>query len=149
LAAIALAASACGGPRVENADVTAEQIERVSTPRVEKEDPAASVRLQPLSALDIARQGEAAGHVRFCRFQRNGVTLLAAWNTNAIARIGGQLRHLVQSAPVGETGGFFGDRQISVSIGLVTPGGAGARIAVTNRGNQAQQEWIGEWLCGR
>ena len=134
-------------------NATANQIERLSAPRVEKADPRASARLQPLTLEDLDREGLTdAG----CDFSSEGRTLLAAVGSDAIVRVENILRHLVHSAPVGPTGGFFEDRQLSVSVGRTAEGGpaageAGAwpaRVTVTNRRTEVQQQMTGLWTCG-
>ena len=78
--------------------------------------------------------------------------LLAATAGDAIARINGRLLHLTHAAPMGPSGGFFEDRQISISVGRVGETGADAgswpaRITVTNRRAEAQIEYDGVWRC--
>ena len=79
--------------------------------------------------------------------------MLAATASDAIARVNGRLYHFNHSSPIGPTGGFFEDRQLSISIGRVadTTGRAGrgtARMTVTNRRANAQVEIVGTWRCG-
>ena len=153
--AILLLTAGCGEPGIVSEDrgVTQNQIERLSTPEVENPDPQAPARLQPLKRADVAEAGLAPP---VCAFGRDGRMLLAADAGDAIARIGGTLRHLVHSSPAGPTGGFFEDRQISISVGRtgeVAPGEAGAgrwpgRITATNRRARAQVELDGVWQCG-
>ena len=145
LAVLIFLVGGCDGPGANNAALTGEQIERLSTPKTIVEDPAAAVRLQPLAGEDLVGQGLEEG----CRFTRNGQLLVAASGNNAVARIGGAFRHFVPSSPVDETGGFFEDRQISVSIGRRDSAEGGGRLVVTNRRTQFQQEWLGEWSCAR
>ena len=150
LAAIFLLAG-CGGEDVANGNASADQIARVSTPKEEKADPQASARLQPLTAADLAVEGLAGPG---CSFSRNGQMLLAAVESNAIVRTGDGIRHMVHSAPVGPTGGFFEDRQLSVSAGRIgtfgeeTVGTWPARITVTNRRTEAELRLQGDWTCG-
>jgi len=148
-------AAGCGerGPVGEDRGVSANQIERLSTPQVENPDPQAPARPQPLTRADLATAGLPA---TACAFGREGRMLLAVSPGDAIARVAGTLHHLALSSPVGPTGGFFEDRQISVSVGRigeVPPGerSAGrwpARITVTNRRAEAQVELDGVWRCG-
>ena len=64
--------------------------------------------------------------------------------------------HFDQSSPAGPTGGYFTDRQLSISIGRtdeIDPGGTGddrwpARLTATNRRTRAQVELTGTWRCG-
>ena len=143
----------CGESGTGNRAATANQIERLSTPKVEKQDPRASARLQPITPEDLEREGLAGAG---CDFSGEGRLLLAAVGSNAIVRIEGEIRHLLHSAPVGPTGGFFEDRQLSVSVGRTaesgtTAGEAGswpARVTVTNRRIEIQQEMAGIWTCG-
>jgi len=148
-----LLAAACGsaGDGTSGNAADTNQIERLATPRVEKADPKASVRLQAIEEADIATEGMSAAG---CRFIRDGRMLLASAGSDALIRIAGKLRHLIHSAPVGSTGGFFEDRQLSVSVGRDrdvpisdgTPSGP-ARITITNRRTEAQIELRGVWTC--
>lgn len=152
-AALSILLAACSGSDVPDGVATANQIERLSTPRQKKADPLASVRLQPLAANDLALEGLAGPG---CGFRRGGRTLLRVVGSDAVVRIGGELRHLIHSAPVGPTGGFFEDRQLSVSVGRTgeaagSAASAGiwpARLAVTNRRTGTGYELRGEWACG-
>ena len=145
--------AACGGGGETSANVSANQIERLATPRVVKADPRASARLQPLTPADLEREGLIGAG---CDFSNEGRLLLAAVDSNAIVRIQGEMRHLVHSAPVGPTGGFFEDRQLSVSVGRSSEEGMRrgevtswpARITVTNRRTEVQQQMTGLWTCG-
>jgi hypothetical protein len=149
---LALFLAGCGSEE-EHANGAADtnQIERLATPRVEKADPKASVRLQAIEQADIAGEGMSGAG---CRFVRDGRLLLASAGSDAVIRIGGELRHLIHSAPVGPTGGFFEDRRISVSVGRdrdapttgASPSGP-ARITITNRRTEAQLELRGVWTC--
>ena len=88
-----------------------------------------------------------------CDFSRGGRMLFAVTSGDAIARIERRLLHFTHSSPVGPTGGFFEDRQISISIGRVGEApvaGADdwpARITVTNRRTEARSELSGVWRC--
>jgi hypothetical protein len=158
LLALALALlGGCGerGLVGENRGVTAEQIANLSAPKVEVVDRSASVRLVPLKRSDLGDEPFLPG----CQFGRNGRMLLAASGSDAIARVEGRPLHLVQSSPVDETGGFFEDRQISISIGRheeaagsrLPPGRFGrwpARLTTTNRRTSARSEIDGVWRCG-
>ncbi len=149
----ALLLPGCGEPGAAgNKAVTANQIERLSAPRVEKLDPQASARLQPITLEDLDREGLLGAG---CDFSSEGRTFLAAVGSDAIVRVEGELRHLIHSAPVGATGGFFEDRQLSVSVGRTGEAAAGdeaagwaARITITNRRTEVQREMIGTWRCG-
>jgi len=147
LSLIVLAAACDGGPYERNEGPSLEQIREVSTPSNEAAaDVAGSIAFQPLTEADLAGRGLTASD---CRFVRNGRLLVAAGGTAAIARIGGGLRHFVPTAPPAATGAFLEDRQISVSIGRTAPDGTAARLAVTNRRTGAEEEWAGDWACGR
>ena len=145
--------AACGPQPSETTNASAAQIERLSTPKEEKTDPLASARLQPMAAIDLEAEGVLGAG---CAFRAGDQLLLATAGSDALVRIGGELRHLVQSAAVGETGGFFEDRQISVSVGRTegegtTLGEASswpARLTVTNRRTEAELELRGTWTCG-
>jgi hypothetical protein len=150
-ALLALLATGCGGGG-DDRNVSTDQIERLATPKKEeKADPQAGARLQPLTLADL----DAAGMPDpACDFSRAGVVLVAATSDDAIARIGGRLLHLNHSSPIEPTGGFFEDRQVSVSIGRIAEaqpvgegGGWPARIIVTNRRAAAQTELGGLWRC--
>ena len=144
LAALALLAG-CGDADDQDIEgASTEQIRRVSTPtNTMAADKAGSVALQPLTLADLERERIGAG----CRFARNGQLLVAASGGNALARVGGSLRHFVQTAPVDSTGTFLEDRQISISIGREGPDGDAATIRITNRRTEAELRWAGSWRC--
>ena len=151
---LALLLAACGADEVGEGNATANQIERLSTPAEEPvTDPNVSARLQPLDPGDVTHEGLGGPG---CGFSSGGSLLLAATAGDAIARIDGGLLHLAHSAPVGPSGGFFEDRQRSISVGRTdaTEGpaqavaGWPARITVTNRRTGAQVELAGIWRCG-
>ncbi len=154
LAVLLLAGCGRSGEPANGAAADTNQIERLSTPKVEAPDPTATARLQPLTPEDLEREGlTGAG----CFFTRDERLLLAAVGSDSLIRIGGALRHLVPSAPVGGTGGFFEDRQIGVSVGRTGEEGtlAGeeaaswpARLTVTNRRTRAETKLAGTWTCG-
>jgi hypothetical protein len=143
-----------GGIVSEDRGVSENQIERLSTPEVENPDPQAAARPQPLRAADLDQAGMTAPA---CAFGRDGRMLVAVSPADAIARVAGSLRHFAHASPAGPTGGFFEDRQLSVSVGrtgeVATGAGAAgswpARITVTNRRAHAQVELDGVWRCGR
>ena len=91
-----------------------------------------------------------------CAFTRFGATLLAVSESDAIARVAGVLHHFAHASPAGPTGGFFEDRQVSISVGRTgavvpgegTHGSWPGRITVTNRRAHAQLELEGSWRCG-
>ena len=143
-AAIALLLpAACGeGDGAGNRAPSENQIARLSTPKVEQVDRQAPARLQPLAPGDLAQAGLADP---VCDFSRDGRMLFAVSAADAIARVGGTLLHFAHSGSMGPTGGFFEDRQVSVSVGRV--GEAPARITVTNRRADAQTELEGVWRC--
>lgn len=151
-APLLLLLAGCGGsPGGENAGITANQLERLAKARPEPvADPQLAARPQALLPADL----EGAAMVRpACDFSKNGHMLVAATPGDAIARIDGRLYHFSHSSPFGPTGGFFEDRQLSISIGRVaeTTGRAGrwtARMTVTNRRANAQVEIVGTWRCG-
>lgn len=155
-AILVLLAAGCGqrGSIVsEDRGVSENQIERLSTPDVENPDPQAPARPQPLRRADLEQAGIIAPA---CAFGRDGRMLLAVSPADAIARVAGTVRHFAHASPAGPTGGFFEDRQVSVSVGrtgeAATGGGAAgswpARITVTNRRAEAQVEMDGVWRCG-
>jgi hypothetical protein len=141
MALLALAVAACGGGGDGNA--SHEQIERLSTPEQNKvEDVSMTARLQPLQRADGGSLSNAS-----CRFVRDDQVLMLASTEGAIARINGELRTLVPAGPVGPTGGFFEDRQVSLSVGAGAAIGS-ARVLVTNRRTGAQTQVLGIWNCG-
>lgn len=154
-AVLALLLAGCGGsPAGRNAGISTNQIERLSTPEVEPTvDPQIAARPQPLAGADLEREGMPRPA---CDFRNGGHVLLAATSSDAIARINGRLLHFNHSSPVGPTGGFFEDRQLSISVGRTTEtdpetGNAGrwpARITITNRRAHARVELNGVWRCG-
>ena len=144
----------CGREPVDgDGGVDVNQIERLATAKQEEPDLTASARLQPLSREDLDREGlSGAG----CDFSSDGRLLLVSVGGDALARIGGRLRHFVQSAPAVESGGFFEDRQVSISVGRTRVEGRTvdelrrwpARATVTNRRTEQQVKITGEWRCG-
>jgi hypothetical protein len=167
LAALLLAAGCGSAAERGNNAADANQIERLAKPKaVGKPDPRSTARLQPLTREDLAREGLVGAG---CEFRRDGQLLLAVVGSDALVRIGGQRRHMIHSAPVGATGGFFEDRQLSVSVGRTdesgspgpgsgpqqapgsAPGRAGmswpARLKVMNRRSEAEVELRGIWTC--
>ena len=134
---LCLALAACGGAGGNNA-ATTDQIERLSTPDNGVEAVSASARLAPLQVADI-------GDGRGCRFAREGRILFYATGEDAVARLSGALRHFASTAPAAPTGGFFEDRQISISIGRTDDGD---RLTVTNRRTEVQEQLRGVWRCG-
>jgi hypothetical protein len=152
--ALCLLVAGCGHDvPVPNGGANAEEIQRLSTPKQVVVDTQAAARLQPLTPADLAQAGMAAP---LCDFSRNGGMLLAVTPSDAIARMAGTLRHFAHSSPAGPTGGFFEDRQVSISVGrvgAVIPGQSEAgswpgRITATNRRARAQIELDGVWRCG-
>ena len=145
--------AACGPADAPNGAAATNQIERLSSPKVEEPDPTASARLQALTPADLEREGLLGAG---CAFTRDGQTLLVSVGSDSLVRIAGELRHLIHSAPVGGTGGFFEDRQISVSVGRTSETAEArdeasswpARLTVTNRRTEAQVELRGVWTCG-
>ena len=144
----------CGADAVGEGEASTNQIERLSSPVPEPvTDPNASARLQPIDSGDVTHEGLGGPG---CGFSSGGNMLLAATAVDAIARIGGALRHFTHSAPVGPSGGFFEDRQMSISVGRTDAAAAApdaaagwpARITITNRRTGAQVEMDGIWRCG-
>jgi len=127
------------------------QIERLSTPVKQEIDPNATARIGPLRVADLAPLGSTS-----CAFGSDGRMLLAITPSDAIARVAGDLRHFAHSSPAGPTGGFFEDRNVSISVGRtgeVRPGEGAAgrwpgRMTVTNRRTNAQVKLDGVWRCG-
>ena len=138
---------------VSNGGANEAQIQRLSTPKVVEVDTQASARLQPLTSLDLGRVGMGTPA---CDFSRDGRMLLAVSAGDALARVAGNLRHFAHASPAGPTGGFFEDRQVSISVGRtggVVPGEGATgswpgRLTVTNRRAHAQTEQDGIWRCG-
>ena len=152
-AILLLVASGCGprGPVVPKGGASENQIERLSTLKVEPVDPSASARLQPLQIGDPTAGPPGSG---LCDFSLGGAIYLVASPVDSVARTGGRVLHLVPSGPFGETGGFFEDRQISISVGrdrqAAGAGQAGrwpARLVSTNRRTRAHAEMAGLWSC--
>lgn len=152
LLCLALAACQKAPPSI-NQGASEEQIRRLSTLKVETPDLLVSARVQPLLPADLVRNG--IGRPT-CDFSRNGQMLLAISPTDAVARVAEIVRHFVHASPMGPSGGFFDDRQISISVGRtgqIVPGESGvgawpARMTVTSRRENAQVEQAGIWRCG-
>jgi hypothetical protein len=153
LASCLLLLAGCGGGGDAGNRLPDEnQLRRLTTPQKEVVDPEAPARPRALAPGDLA----AAGLVPACDFRIGERMLFAVSAEDAIARIAGNLQHFVHSAPVGPTGGFFEDRQISVSVGRISeivPGESAAgswpaRITITNRRAGARVELTGIWRCG-
>ena len=154
LAVLCLLVAGCGQQaHIDNKALNAAELQRLSTPQQPVVDTQAPARLQPLSNVDLASAGMGTPA---CDFSRFGAMLLAVSPSDAIARVAGTLHHFVHASHAGPTGGFFEDRQISVSAGrtgAIVPGeGASGswpgRITVTNRRAHAQLELDGIWRCG-
>jgi hypothetical protein len=152
--ALCLLLAGCGHEApIANGGANEAQIQRLSTPRQVVVDTQAAARLHPLLPADLAQAGMAAPP---CDFSRDGRVLLAVSPSDAIARVAGMLLHFAHSSPVGPTGGFFEDRQVSISVGRIgqlipgqgTAGSWPGRITVTNRRARAQIELDGVWRCG-
>jgi hypothetical protein len=151
---LCLLVAGCGHEvAVDNGPANTEQIERLSTPQEPVLDTQAAARLQPLGRSELAQAGLATP---LCAFTRFGATLLAVSQSDAIARVAGVLHHFAHASPAGPTGGFFEDRQVSISVGRTgavvpgegTHGSWPGRITVTNRRAHAQIELDGNWRCG-
>ena len=95
-------------------------------------DPQLAARPQPLVRADL--EGAGMPDRPACDFSKNGHMLFAAHGGDAIARIDGRLYHFSHSSPVGPTGGFFEDRQLSISIGRVAEIDRPRRRAAGRRG---------------
>jgi hypothetical protein len=155
IAVAVLLLAGCGSVEDGEAEgaATSNQIERLSTPEEEKQDPEATVRLQPIDIADLDREGMVGAG---CDFSREGQMLLASVGSDAVVKLGGEIRHMIHSAPVGPTGGFFEDRHLSISVGRTAEDSAGAdethawpaRITITNRRAEIQRELQGVWTCG-
>jgi hypothetical protein len=147
-----LAACGQGDVAAGNRGASTNQIERLSTPKVDAPDPSASARLRPLLPGD--RIGGAPGS-GLCDFSRGNDVFLVAAPADSVARIGDELLHLVHAAPYDETGGFFEDRRVSISVGRtappagapVDPLGQSARLVATNRRTRGQTRLDGVWRC--
>ena len=138
---------------VGNQGPSENQLARLAVPKQEVVDTQAPARLQPLELTDLDQAGLTEPD---CDFSRDGRMLFAISSADAVAKIGGAVRHFAHASPAGPTGGFFEDRQMSVSVGRigdVPPGerGAGswpARITATNRRAEARIALEGVWRCG-
>jgi hypothetical protein len=154
LALCLLVAGCRQGVPVADGGANEAQIQRLSMPKEDAvPDSHAAARLQPLAAADLPQAGMTSP---LCDFSRQGRMLLAVSPSDAIARMAGTLRHFAHASPAGPTGGFFEDRQMSISVGRVgavnpgegTAGSWPGRITATNRRAQAQIELDGIWRCG-
>ena len=152
--ALCLLVAGCGQEvAVSNGGANEAEIQRLSTPKVVEVDTQASARLQPITNVDLARSGMGTPA---CDFSRNEQMMLAVSTGDALARVAGNLRHFAHASPAGPTGGFFEDRQVSISVGRtgqIVPGEGAAgswpgRLTVTNRRVHAQTELDGIWRCG-
>jgi hypothetical protein len=153
--ALCLLAAGCGAREVpvSNGGANEAEIQRLSTPKQIVVDTEAAARLRPLAPADLDQAGMVTP---LCDFSRDGRMLLAVSPSDAIARVAGTLHHFAHSSPAGPTGGFFEDRQVSISVGRVgevVPGEGAAgswpgRITATNRRAHAQIELDGLWRCG-
>ena len=135
----------CGGTDGSNGAPDTNEIRRLSTPGNSVEDAKPeSASIGPLRPGDETALGEGGAQ---CRFSRNNQLLVAASGNDAVARIGRELRHFVQTAAADESGIFLEDRQVSISIGRVDPAGEAARLTLTNRRTEIQERWAGAWRC--
>ena len=144
----------CGADPDAGANVTANQLGRLSTPDPEPvDDPLAPVRLQPLEPGDVTHAGLSGPG---CRFSAGDQVLLAANGGDAIARLEGRTIQLVPAGPLAPSGGFFRAGRVTISVGrteaepTTVSGIAGwpGRITVTSRRPAAQLRRDGMWRCG-
>jgi hypothetical protein len=151
---LCLLAAGCGHDvPVSNGSANAAEIQRLSTPKQVVVDSQAEARPQPLTAEDLARAGMVGPP---CDFSRGRQMLLAVTAGDAIATVAGTFHHFAHASPAGPTGGFFEDRQVSISVGRIgaimpgegTAGSWPGRITVTDRRAHAQLELDGIWRCG-
>jgi hypothetical protein len=151
LSVVALLAGCARSEDPSAAAPDSNQIERLASPKEEEPDFEASARLEPLRIDDVANLLV----VPRCTFNRNEELLISGSRAEVVARIGGQVRHLPAAGPVGPTGGFFEDRELSISVGRTADGegaerevgDAPARAATTNRTTNVQSEAGGVWSC--
>lgn len=137
---LALLAAGCGDTGGNDAPAV-DEIERLSTPENVAENVVEPARLDPLGNASLSAMGAMAAR---CRFEGPVGTLLVAGGDSGVAMVDGAPRQLVATAPAAPTGGFFEDRQISISVGRTA---AGDRLTLTNRRTQAQAEITGRWMC--
>jgi hypothetical protein len=143
-----LLVAGCGGDGAGgNRHATENQLERLAMRKAPAPDPSAMARLRPLRAHDPIGAPPGTGG---CTFSLGREIFLISTAGDTIARVENSLRHFVHAAPIGDTGGFFEDRQISISVGrtdgAATPGGR-ARLIVTNRRAHTRSELDGIWTC--
>jgi hypothetical protein len=152
--ALCLLVAGCGQDvPVSSGGANVAEIQRLSTPKQEVVDTQAGARLRPLTLAELDQAGLTTP---YCDFSRDRRMLFAVSPADAIAGVAGTIRHFAHSSAAGPTGGFFEDRQVSISVGRVGEvipgqGAAGswpARITVTNRRAHAQIELDGVWRCG-
>ena len=96
IAVAVLLLAGCGSVEDGEAEgaATSNQIERLSTPEEEKQDPEATVRLQPINLADLDREGMVGAG---CDFSREGQMLLASVGSDAVVKLGGEIRHMIHS----------------------------------------------------
>lgn len=132
---LALAVSACG-PAGDDAP-NQQDLERLSTPQNVAAPPPPAEPIVALTNADVTASPA-------CLFRRGGTALLVWFGDSAVARVNGRAQRFAAAAPVGPEGGFFEAGQVSISIGR---GDEGGRLMITDRGNDRQKEYRGEWLC--
>lgn len=152
-----LALAACGGsdeevdPEVNSTEELENRLEALH----ELQDPLPPQRLAYLQAADLGPEMRAGPA---CRLHQNGVLLLVANASGAVARVDGRRVPLAISGPVGPTGGFFKAPGVTVSVGRTTPfagnadsyvAGWPARATVGGSADIPPEKHEATWICSR
>lgn len=115
--------------------------------------PVGGTGLEPLAAADL---GGAAAR---CQLLSGQGPILAYVGDVALVKQSGQLARLAPDGMIDQTGGFFANEALSVSVGRVSIGEAGennaqgtrsprSRVRVTNRRANTSNEFDADWRCG-
>ena len=152
-AGLALLAAACG-PSEQGRGLTEEEINALGlggNVSAERAPTPATIGLDPLTPDDIA-----GANIRpSCVLRVGGEPVLAAEQYDAVVSRYGQRTALRVEGPVGDTGGFFQNDDISISVGRpqdradpdqLPTGPARARLNDRRRGTSNEVE--ADWSCG-
>ena len=147
-----------GAPEPKAQPANAIAVEADQPPPVNEHVPPANgstvpPQLEPMGHDEIDAAGlQGAG----CDFSVGEQVLLVAVQREAIARVDGRIVRLFHAGTLGATGGFFGSRQLRISVGRIEGAeqtrdeGSSwpARIAVTTPRAGQPSRVEGRWSCG-
>ena len=150
---LALLLAACG-PSGQERGLSEEEINALGlghNASTEKAPTPSSIGLDPLAPEDLVAANMRPG----CMLRVGGQPVLAAEQYRALVNRYGQRTELSVDGPVGATGGFFQNQNISVSVGRPydradpdqLPSGP-ARVRLNDRRQNTSTEVEADWSCG-